>query len=41
MNSFDAVIFDCDGILINSEPIYNRVFAELLTENGVAITTEE
>lgn len=39
--TFDAVIFDCDGVLINSEPIYNRVFAELLTVNGVHTTTEE
>jgi len=39
--TYDAVIFDCDGVLIDSEPIYNRVFAELLTENGIATTTEE
>ncbi len=38
---FDAVIFDCDGVLIDSEPVYNRVFAELLTENGVPLTTQE
>ncbi len=38
---FDAVIFDCDGVLIDSEPIYNRILAELLMENGVSTTTEE
>ena len=39
--SFDLVIFDCDGVLIDSEPIANRVFAERLRTVGFVITPEE
>jgi len=35
------VIFDCDGVLVDSEPISNRVLAETLTEYGLPTTTEE
>jgi HAD superfamily hydrolase (TIGR01509 family) len=35
------VIFDCDGVLVDSEPIANRVLAELLTEAGLVTTTDE
>ncbi len=38
---FDLVIFDCDGVLIDSEPIANRVFAERLRTVGFTITPEE
>lgn len=38
---FDAVLFDCDGVLVDSEPITNRVLAEMLRELGWPITTEE
>lgn len=37
----DLVIFDCDGVLVDSEVIAARVEAELLTEAGYAITPEE
>src|SRR3954452_13631961 len=33
-------IFDCDGILVDSELISNRVLAEALTAIGVPMTTE-
>ena len=33
--AFEAVIFDCDGVLVDSEPIANRVFAEALTDMGL------
>ena len=36
-----AVIFDCDGVLVDSEPITSRVWAGLLTEIGLPTTTEE
>jgi HAD superfamily hydrolase (TIGR01509 family) len=39
--SVELVIFDCDGVLIDSEPIANRVFAEELTKAGFPITPEE
>ncbi len=35
------VIFDCDGVLIDSEPVANRVVAEELTALGWAVTAEE
>jgi HAD superfamily hydrolase (TIGR01509 family) len=38
---FELVIFDCDGVLVDSEPIANRVLAEAITEAGWPITTEE
>jgi HAD superfamily hydrolase (TIGR01509 family) len=38
---FDAVLFDCDGVLVDSEPITNRVLAEMLGELGWDLTVEE
>ena len=38
---FEAVIFDCDGVLVDSEPIANRVFAEALTDIGLPTTYEQ
>lgn len=35
------VIFDCDGVLIDSEPIVNRAHVETLATCGYAITEEE
>src|SRR5580658_1263108 len=35
------VIFDCDGVLIDSEALCDRVVAEILTEDGWEITVEE
>jgi HAD superfamily hydrolase (TIGR01509 family) len=35
------VIFDCDGVLIDSEPIASRTLAEALSDAGVAITALE
>jgi HAD superfamily hydrolase (TIGR01509 family) len=35
------VIFDCDGVLVDSEPISNRVLAECLTAEGLPTTTEQ
>jgi HAD superfamily hydrolase (TIGR01509 family) len=37
----DLVIFDCDGVLVDSEVIASRVEAELLTQAGYEITGEE
>ena len=37
----DLVIFDCDGVLVDSEPISNRVLADLLTEIGLPTTFEQ
>jgi len=35
------VIFDCDGVLIDSEAVANRIVAEELTALGWAVTAEE
>lgn len=35
------VIFDCDGVLVDSEPIANRVFAEQLRGQGLRLSVEE
>jgi HAD superfamily hydrolase (TIGR01509 family) len=40
MSRFDLVIFDCDGVLVDSEPIVNRVFADLLNEHGANVTLD-
>ncbi|MDO3436631.1 HAD-IA family hydrolase [Rhizobium sp. CBN3] len=41
MDSIDLVIFDCDGVLIDSEPIASRTLAETLQGAGIAITAAE
>jgi HAD superfamily hydrolase (TIGR01509 family) len=41
MANFDAIIFDFDGVLIESEFEGNRLLAELLTDLGHRTTTEE
>jgi len=38
---FDLVIFDCDGVLVDSEVISCRVHAEVLTRHGYPISAEE
>ena len=35
------VIFDCDGVLVDSEPITNRAMAEEMTAYGLPLTTEQ
>ncbi|CAN5150113.1 hypothetical protein BH10PSE16_BH10PSE16_43650 [soil metagenome] len=31
---FDAILFDCDGVLVDSEPITNGVLRDMLEEGG-------
>jgi HAD superfamily hydrolase (TIGR01509 family) len=38
--NWQLIIFDCDGVLVNSEPISNRVMAQVLTESGLPISLE-
>lgn len=40
MSDFDLVIFDCDGVLIESESIAARVESALFQERGADISTE-
>jgi HAD superfamily hydrolase (TIGR01509 family) len=39
--AFDLVIFDCDGVLVDSEVISCGTHAEVLTRHGYPITTEQ
>ncbi|WP_172224902.1 HAD family hydrolase [Caenimonas soli] len=41
MERFDAVLFDCDGVLVDSEPITNGVLRDMLEELGWKLTTAE
>ncbi len=38
---FDAVLFDCDGVLVDSEPITNGVLRDMLEEAGWRLTPAE
>ncbi len=35
-----AVIFDCDGVLVDTEPLYANAFAETLERYGMPLKTE-
>lgn len=41
MKKFELVIFDCDGVLVNSEIITGRVFAALLAELGLELSLRQ
>src|SRR5580700_2938661 len=38
---FQLVIFDLDGVLVDSEPINNQIFFEMLVEAGLNISYED
>ena len=37
----NLVIFDCDGVLVDSEPFANQVIADLLGTHGLVLSAEE
>ena len=39
--AFDLIIFDCDGVLVDSEVISCRAHADTLTRHGYPITPEQ
>jgi HAD superfamily hydrolase (TIGR01509 family) len=41
LNHFDLIIFDCDGVLVDSEVISCRAHAQILTRHGYPITSEQ
>ena len=38
---FDLIIFDCDGVVVDSEPITHRVFGEMLVELGLEMSLSD
>ena len=38
---FEAILFDCDGVLVDSEPITNGVLRDMLEESGWLLTPAE
>jgi HAD superfamily hydrolase (TIGR01509 family) len=39
--NFDLIVFDCDGVLVDSEVISCRTHAEMLTRHGYPISSEQ
>ena len=39
--NFQAVLFDCDGVLVDSEPITNAVLRDMLEERGWVMSSED
>ena len=37
----DLVLFDCDGVLVDSEPITNALLVENLARHGLSLTAQE
>lgn len=38
---FEAILFDCDGVLVDSEPLTNQVLRDMLEESGWSMTQAE
>ena len=38
---FEAVLFDCDGVLVDSEPLTNGVLRDMLAERGWELSAAE
>ena len=41
MIKYKLVIFDCDGTLVDSEPVSNQLVAEMMNELGIEMTREK
>ncbi|HKS56882.1 MAG TPA: HAD family hydrolase [Steroidobacteraceae bacterium] len=41
MSPPQLVIFDCDGVLVDSEPVANRMLGQMLRELGLDLTQEQ
>lgn len=41
MSKFDLVIFDCDGVLVDSEALSMRVWSEFLAEYGLTYSEDQ
>ena len=40
MPKYKCVIFDCDGVLVDSEPLGNQVMVDMANELGLKIDLE-
>lgn len=40
MSKYKCIIFDCDGVLVDSEPIGNKVMVEMANELGAAVNLD-
>jgi HAD superfamily hydrolase (TIGR01509 family) len=38
---FEAILFDCDGVLVDSEPMTNQVLCDMLAEIGWTMSLQE
>jgi len=38
---FEAILFDCDGVLVDSEPIVNGVLRDMLEERGWVMSAQD
>jgi len=41
MSAFELIIFDCDGVLVDSERITNQVFCTMLNELGLPLSLQD
>ena len=41
LRGVDLIIFDCDGVLVDSEPLSMRVDVAILAENGIRMSEDE
>jgi HAD superfamily hydrolase (TIGR01509 family) len=41
LRATELVIFDCDGVLVDSEPVANRLLGQMLRELGLELTQEQ
>ncbi|WP_259781121.1 HAD family hydrolase [Aestuariispira ectoiniformans] len=41
MSKFDLVIFDCDGVLVDSEALSTKVWVQFLADHGLPYGTED
>lgn len=41
LHEAQLIIFDCDGVLVDTEPLTNRLLAEVITEAGWSVTAED
>ncbi len=41
IDALQAIVFDFDGVIADSEPLHLRAFQEVLAESGIQLTSEE